>query len=352
MKKEKVAEYHEATINASLLKLGITPDESHTIEQRARQISVEVAKTPKAKLVSCTFCHHDSDKRFKVCPFCGDNQVEIEKNLAIEDERRLKREEKMAVKTAERDAQKQVKSEALVVAISKYTEKDLDETVARINELASATQTSLWNYADAIRVAYDSQIWRLRSSEGRSVYATDASFSAFARNELGISVQYAYRLMDIAKAYTPEEAKKVGPTKLALILTAPEPVRGELLDKAKDGASVSEIKEEVVEAQKKHGKPDRNKESGRKKLSDKQKEKVAKPKNPRRVVVSDIEGKKRVALITKDSINSDTPRAATSMRDNPIGVLQLLNNVFMTFALTTNSQGEYLLIIDTKREDV
>jgi hypothetical protein len=352
MKTTKKAQYHEPTIIGSLLKLGLVPDDSMTIEQKARAIS-EYLKThpkPRAETLECEHCAHDSDNRFKVCPFCGDNQVEIEKNLALEDAKRLKREEKLEVLAEAKRLEKVAKTEVLALTVTKFVESDLDGAVAKILAFATQTQSCLWNYANEIRTVHESQLWRLRTAEGKSVYSTEASFSSFVRNELGISVQYAYKLIDVAKAYTPDDVAQVGPTKLMLLLQAPEPQRESLLTEVKgENSSVSEVRDKVASAREKHGKPDRNKESGRKQLPEKMKGKEAKPKT-KKIVITDIEGKKRVTLYSKESFKTDTPKPAISMRDSPVGVLMLQNNVFMTFAIMTNAQGEYLLSIDTKRE--
>lgn len=89
---------------------------------------------------------------------------------------------------------------------------------------------------------YEKELWKIRMIDGKVAYA---GFNHFVKSEIGISHTTAYGLMDVAKYFTEDQAKRFGCQKLVLLLKAPEAKRVGLMEKIEDGISHRQLMAEV-----------------------------------------------------------------------------------------------------------
>lgn len=125
------------------------------------------------------------------------------------------------------------------------TLQDLNDAVARAISLKSDSAQSIWELGAELGRIFDRSLWRLRKGdEGGERYK---SWGQFCEAELGLSHGYSLRLIDVAREFTKEDVAAVGSTKLMVTLSVTKEHRPALLEEAKAGASVSDLKEKARE---------------------------------------------------------------------------------------------------------
>lgn len=305
-----LGEVDEDVLNRSLLVHNLEVEGS--LSERAKRMAQWFKKnTPKTEIADCTTCGGDSDIRLERCPFCGDGDVEG-------DEPPLEERPAAAVVPAPS------------APVSKFTEKDLDKSVQRINKLKVAAARGIYELGLAIRENYEDELWKLRrDDEGNVAYR---NWKQFCAGELGMSHTHAYKLMDIAAAFTQKDIDAIGSSKLGLVLQVPEPYRSKLLDQAKDGASKADLSDELKKLKSKDGE---------------------KEKAPPRITMALGVGRVDLPLLKMNS--EDKP--AKRMTDKPWAEELLSNDVTVRYVVTQNSKGEMILVVErhrtpaNKRED-
>lgn len=117
---------------------------------------------------------------------------------------------------------------------------DLNAAVARAAAYRKDTAQSIWELGRELGDIYDRSLWRLRVSEdGAERYK---SWGQFCEAELGLSHGYSLRLIDVAREFTRDDVAAVGSTKLMVTLSVTKEHRPALLEQAKAGASVRDLK--------------------------------------------------------------------------------------------------------------
>jgi hypothetical protein len=200
-----------------------------------RLVAYYRSATPKSRLADCSTCEGVSDVNEVACPYCGDGTVEetaptrpvlppVPKEVQV-----LVKVERNKPKTAP------------VVIDEKITEKDLDEAVAKVQQLKAAATESLWDLGHSIRFIHERGLWKLRrEKDGSPKYK---SWGAFCDAALGITQVYSYKLMDVTKAYSREQLREYGPTKLYITLTVPPEARHTILHEIERGATRAEVEQ-------------------------------------------------------------------------------------------------------------
>lgn len=381
----KLAKVNTKVLLAALKSLGVTPEKKDPATLVKALVEYEKKNKP-AKIGECDVCGGSSSADFDACPFCGtggDEETEAEEKPAAEEQppapkkekaakapkeeappaekKTAKGSKKSAKTTEEKTEEKAV--EAVVEgkpttalakvdkpgAVVKYNVDDLDKTVSAINTLKSAIWSNGWKMGKLITELRDKQLWKLRNEDGKPKYLT---FESFCKSELGFSDNQAYRLMDVAERFTEEQVKKFGTTKLSLILEAPKEDQDKILEEhVAKNASSAEVREAVTKARKEKGVTRRD--TGRKKTPKsgkaasppKKKAKGASPKRDK-ITVAALEGTKTVKLFKREHPEVVAKRIA----DEPVGTLELENDVVMHFSLIQGPEGNIVLKIRTKRE--
>lgn len=300
-------------VDAALEKLEIKPKGSTAA--RVKQLNAKFLELNESEdLYVCEVkdggCGGEFTEAFELCPFCG---------KADEDEGTNGKSTKLAKPI-----------EALPKTLTKFSDKDLDSDVKDIIALKHQTAMSMWDLGVAIKQNHDRDFWKLRRGEdGGPKYRNVKQFWA---EELGFSHTYCYSLMDIAANFKKEDVKKVGTSKLALILRAPEKKRAGLLKSARGGARKSEIAAAVREANANSN--GAAAEGGK--------------ETKRRLMVAVMPGRKTIKLWAKPKSKDAEPKRAKRMGDLPHGEILFENNTRMTFKLA-DKDGEYVLICEADR---
>lgn len=377
---------------ATKLKVGTSKD---TTEALVTALVALFAKLPAKRTADCTNCGGDSDIELDECPFCGDaNEEEDEASGsasasddddASDDEDASSASTDASTASASRDDEPEdieraktlqeapaanisgagvrrmkkpgstamTATPAVVDMVIQYTEKDLDAAVERVNHLKGEPLVGFWRLGGALSEIYNKQLWRQRNKDdGSPAYK---SFNQFAVKELGFTVQNAYWLIDIATNFSEEQAREFGQTKLNAILSAPKTAEPKLLEAARAGATVRQLKEMGAQAHVEAGTADVERDTGRRKPRKKgaRVQGQKKPKKPTKaleptIVVANLIGKQTVKLF---KLGKPEDRAK-KFADNAVGVLDLENSARMHFAVASDPSGNWVLRIDVKRIEV
>src|SRR5574341_474394 len=279
-------------------------------DKRVERMACWVSENTRPEdLLECDTCGGASDTCFDVCPFCG--AVEAEEDVA---EAIVLRDQAV---------------EAIVVDGQAIDEAMLDKIVQRVGALKQSMTT---NYAKnyyqigvELKRVKEMELWRLRTKENGGV--AYKGFVDFLRREVGISHPQAQKIIRVAEVFSEAEVVEHGHTRLAAALNLPLPLQmaQKLLE---DGASKREIQAQVKEL--------------------KDRERPTPPTD--QVTVALMKGQTSVDLFARLTDGSSNPRRAVSVEDDPWGELHLANNVVMGFRLTQNRAGEFILVVDVKRD--
>ena len=218
---------------------------------------------------------------------------------------------------------------------------DLDKLVQEIRELQRGTAAGAWLLAKKVTEVGKSQIWKQRRDDaGKPAYRT---FEQFLEKELDIGRKYGTELLKLYGRFSEEEFQKVGPTKLRLVLQAPQEQQAEVLEKLKGGAPRKEVTEEVRQARA---------EKGLKTSQGKTPKKNAPTPERKTITVAQIEGRKTIPLYKKPEgrITIDDAQRAKKLADVPFGYLDLTNDVRMWITVLPHPiTGELTARVEFKR---
>jgi hypothetical protein len=314
----------------------------------AGQVTEYFAKMDPRHLLTCDSCGGDSDNTFDVCPYCGDSscdQSPPEETVAVPKKKLAAPKKKTAAPTLALVSPQEVPSEIVLTPV--FTESELDKAVEHAIELKHDTQRSVYRLAKHVTHIYETQMWKARRIEGASKYNASSGFGRFIVEEVGITPQWAYQLMDMAKAFSEEDVAAIGPTKLTIILLAPKESREKILEMVRDGdLSTSDVKELVSSEREEKGAPNRNEESGRRGTGSKGD--TLKPKE-KKILVAQMLGHQTIELFKKKTFAKKTKERATALADVPVGELWFENYVKMKFELRHDAAGNFFLYVDVER---
>lgn len=215
----------------------------------------------------------------------------------------------------------------------------LDQYVLEVKAMQDRTAADGWLLAKKIAEGMEADIQKARTNDkGVPVYKT---YESFAAAELGMSRKYVHGLVQIAKEFPDpgDEVKRLGTTKLRLLVTAPPEKKAELLERVKQGEKIGRRQLQAETGRKPDDKPKKGK----------------KETMGQTITVAAIEGKRTVKLYAKPATKADfdvkTARAAKRLDDMPWGWLDMTNDVRLTFTLLKNAAGELILRTNVQRVD-
>lgn len=205
-----------------------------------------------------------------------------------------------------------------------YSETDLDKEVLITLGLKRDLVAGHWRLGRQLNHIHSNKIWRARlDADGNPLYE---NFDKFCRSELNMSDTNAFNLMDVAKNFPEEMVAQIGTWKLGFILKAPPEIQAKLLEKAKDGASLRNIRDEVQAARDEAGMT-----------------RIRRQKKEEREIVTmvELEGEKVIPFYTEESVRNRNFKATKSV-DDAVGFHYLVNDVVLTVKLVKNADGELI----------
>lgn len=242
--KIKPSKINDAIVNAELRdrKLEVSGSSEVRASRLERHLVEHAGST---KLAECD-CGGRSPVTLPRCPFCGD-ESEVE-DLTGSPTTAIVVGSGKPVAAPPEDEDARALASAAGLQPSKAEVHDLDTRVARIKELGVRYIATAWDVGDEIRQVHGGKLWLHRRD--LSGAPTHRTFETFVHEEIGISRGTAYKLMEVAKAFTREQVLALGISKLKLLVQLPEGAeRTQLLAQAPETplrslqAAVSELVE-------------------------------------------------------------------------------------------------------------
>lgn len=326
-------------------------------EKLVTQLQEFFVKT-NANIAFCDRCGGGSDAKLDACPFCGDaddegdigDDDEEEDDVLRNDLEDSNMEEVSEMKTTNGIASKSkamivtkpvrtrmVKAKpetvpAVVDSGPKQTISDLDDAIVQVTKLKGKTAASLWEMGTFLNKEIDEkQLWKLRLDEnGKPKYK---KFAAFVKAELNISINFAYRTIEIAKMFPLEVAQEIGRSHLKILCGAPEEDREELLELTKQGIDVRSLYKKIKKARKERG------------LS------LGK-EGPRQNIALILPNKvTKYSLFAKPLKKSAPLKACKKISDLPYAVIEGVNENTFIARIVENSAGEWELVLEPKTKE-
>lgn len=217
----------------------------------------------------------------------------------------------------------------------------LDAAVEEIKSLDRGFGAASWLVAQRVAKLDEEQLWKLRVDEkGAPVYR---NFEAFALKELRMTREYASAMRKIYVRFTKDQFEQLGPTRLRLIIQAPEDEQEELLERAKKNETpVGELAKEVKEKRKKAGmKPSGGKRKPREESG--------------KITVASVLGKQTVAILQKPAKKGDKPEpvvvkaALAKALEGAYGYFDLGNDTRVWLSFKVRDNGALVLQRDIRR---
>ena len=359
----------ERLVHEACARYGVDPGlEPLAARVTALQKAIKKA-TPEMNVADCSTCGGESDNRDSACPFCGDGEIDTtpaEVVTKVEPKPEVKAATPKAATTKAatpkaatpkaatkaEPAKTATTSGQVLVAVPKKgpaeavlaKAPELDGAVAEVRRLKQQVVQDYWELGRAIFQIYDGKLHLLRRTEyGKPMYD---SWSRFCAEELKMSPQHSYALMDVSVNFTRDDIAELGTTKLTPILRLPQSERAEMLKRAKT-LPASKVIEEVRRLA-----GGKRRETGRKKVEGQgrgrpKKAEVRAPKGG--VTVAMMLGRVQVKLHARPKKKGDEEKRAMKLADDPHGTLVLLNGVEQFFKVSSDAKGQLILIVETRR---
>jgi hypothetical protein len=196
-----------------------------------------------------------------------------------------------------------------------FTTADLDEQVKVIKSTGKFAATELLKMGSAFDRIHTDELWKLRTVKGKPKYT---NFKKFVAEEFGVSHTYAYGLMDVARKFTEDDVKRLGISKLRVALQVPAERQKEILDAAKKGATVADLKDKA--------RKDR-------------------PEAKKAITVALLLGQQVVPAFKR----TDPDVRASKIKDDAFGELELDNGVTLSIKLTRDVDSNLQFVVEAKR---
>ncbi len=376
----EVAKIQRDPLIKVLLGLGLEVAADDTNKALAVRLGMHYTDTIKDKdlLAECDNCGGVSDASLDACPYCGAADGASEAATAStpppaapapapaapaaattsEPARPATKEDTTMGSAAAKDTKKgkgkataAAAPTAAVVPAAKghlqsvATEKDLNKAVAEVQRMKGDAAVSMHALGGKINDIYSNRLWTLRQDEGKAKYK---GFDAFCHEELGMTPQNAYALMDVAKHFTAEDVRKFGTTKLGLLLQAPkeeqERIKKDLVER---GASKREVEAEVRKVKKEKGHRRADRDGKTRPSSGTGKSAKVRREN---ITVAKILGRTTIKLYQAKLDKDGKKVLATKISQLPYGELELENGVVEMFRVQEAPDGTLRLVVERKRQ--
>jgi hypothetical protein len=342
-------------------------------EQVAALLDRYAANTKRDKLAKCVACGGIAPDALEVCPFCGDGGPEVSEEVADVAEQVVQEAQAKPTKhkaTPERvdaaptTALAKVQPVAVVERLEivgeteKPTQQLLDTVTQKLLAMKSSLALHYWHLGRQGKVVLDRELWKMRTdAAGKPVYTT---FNQWCEKELRMKAKVFYGLMDAAAEFTEDQARRLGMTKLQLVMGAPKNAKAELMAAAEAGASKREIAERVKQERAKAGVTKRQTgrggdkippgKGGRLSAAEKAAGKTKRDTAATgRMTVAMVEGKVRLDAWCKPAKRDEDPKPAKRLADEPYTKLELTNGVVMFLSLAQKPSGQIVFIVETRR---
>jgi hypothetical protein len=211
-----------AMVDAALRRAGLNT--KGTIWERAARLQ-EHYEREASILANCSVCGFASPEALPSCAFCGHDAP---------------------VKGAEGEALAEVEAPPVdVLADPATAERKLDAALLRYRASVREMVGAGWDVGNAAREIHEHRLYLARrDAKGVPVHR---NFAEFCAKELGKSSVHVLRMIEVAQAYSRDEAVRIGEGKLAILLRmTDEKARARLLPMA-EAATHREVSEAVRE---------------------------------------------------------------------------------------------------------
>jgi hypothetical protein len=303
-------------------------------------------------LADCDNCHGISLTELPSCPFCGDGAEEEGK--------------KPEAPQAKPEVPRSIEP-AKPTALGKPA-AELDEHVARINDLKTAAVVCYWDLGREIYAVWHGRLYTQRTHEDGS--ATYKSFAQWCDVEIGFQERHARRLMEVALAFSRDDVARFGVKKLLIATQLPEEERQRLIEKMAEDDSLSssaiakEVKDQLLK-NKLDGKggraPTVAEQEGRAGKTAASREVIAKKRaevraaakkqgDEGRVTVASLLGRVTIPLfcgVHGKGMDKSKVRAQR-IGDEPVGTEDLVNDVVIRYRVGLTAKG-LVLVVDRSR---
>jgi hypothetical protein len=365
-------------ILATLKAYNAIVESSDSTNQLAVQLFGIYDRLPIQNKIRCTKCKAVASKELDVCPFCGhdegddlpdvpevgvvagngngegsNHEAHMTETL-IEGTVKVKKKKKAAHGAESNGAgDVAVVVDDLQTSGTLLTERELDQAIRNVEKLKVDYTGCYWQIGRMIGEIHDQQLWKLRletNEKGKAV-ARWKTWESFCNAELRMSPKSAGRAMNVSAQFSEDQVRLWGRSKLDLVLQAPVEARPALIEKIKAGSSKREVEEEVRKGKAESGfvRPSRAVDGRGGKTSETQ----TKGKQSTKIMVANILGSVTVKAYKKPASLKDVDwkeqARAKKLADQPIGVLELTNDVSMFIMLTESAAGELQYKVLTKR---
>jgi hypothetical protein len=223
----------------------------------------------------------------------------------------------------------------------------IDEAVSAVHEAKRLAVVCYWRLGQAVLRCFADDLWKQRRDDkDQPVYR---GFVQFCEAELGMAASYAYKLMNVAATFSASDVARIGVAKLGLMLRLDPSTREKLLAEVRNGVPYSDVAERVrllaegTPPQKGQGKKDTSKATNA--ASIKARESAGE------IITATFETKRlKMPLFARPAANkAGEAKRAKRLADDPWGEIVALNGVVMRFAVTTDSEGRLLAIVECRR---
>jgi len=333
-----------AAIGLAIAKLKLKVSKKATLPELVLALKEHFAKAKQA-VSPCDQCGGVSTMHdFDACPFCGDHD-ESDQVADNPGDGKNENEDGGEVEAPEETGTRALVHESTVEAVAELVPAgDLDFAVSEIRELQRNARINIFLIGRKLNEIGVNEIWKSRKTpDGKTAYT---KLEDFARAELGMGRKYAQDLQRIAHAFSEDEARQIGPTKMRLVISIDDKeLQQELLDKLRSNPEVGrrELEQQAGRKGIHSQTPGRDKKKAKKALA---RGKLA-PTNA--ITVAAVEGKHMVRLYKRPAHRTEERVPAKQIADVPYGVWELVNDVRVYIHIGRNAAGELIAKLDVKR---
>lgn len=329
----KLALADPAQLDASLAALGLDAggDVRERVERLAKYFLSRKPSDGSNEYDQCEKCSGSQDQALtqpllgEVCVYCGDGPGGDVETEGAETE--------AAAPTGEPAV---VPEQAIAPegsALVEGTEAELDDACAKVGKYVQSAVKAFWHIGQQIALIHQKRLWQHRLGPDNQPLYT--SFEGFMRGEMNMSDDQAYRYMRTYQAFSEDDAKAIGHSKLDLVLKLPPgPMRDKLKEMAKAGASRREM-ERAAKADAGGGETTTGPTA---------------PPGPEKVTLALALTSAKLPMTKRRRSNAKgDPQPAMSITDDAEAFEELPNGVVRHYRLSQKRNGQLQLTVETRR---